>query len=146
MRQKHRKNWLIAGIRRPGVWVVVVLFLFVTFLQNTEFLKPHTSLVNLGITRYTIERILYLLPVFWAAFLYGWKGGSITTLAALAGMVPAAVLASPRREDALVEISAVFIIGGLMSYSLESLRRERERSAKLEVAEKELQFFLQQIT
>jgi two-component system, NarL family, sensor histidine kinase DegS len=146
VRQKNRKNWLIAVVRRPGVWSVVVLFLLVTFLQNTEFLKPHTSLVNLGITRYTIERILYLLPIFWAAFLFGWKGGSITTLAALAGMVPAAVLASPRREDALVEISAVFIIGGLMSYSLESLRRERERSAKLEVAEKELQFFLQQIT
>ena len=142
---KHRTNWLITAVRRPGLWFVVALFLFVTVLQNTELLK-HQSLVNLGITRYTIERILYLLPIFWAAFLFGWKGGAITSLAALAGMVPAAVLASPNREDALLEISAVFIIGGLMSYSLESLRRERERSAKLEVAEKELQFFLQQIT
>ena len=145
MLQKLRTNRLIAAVRRPGLWFVVVLFLLVTFLQNTELLK-HQSLVNLGITRYTIERILYLLPIFWAAFLFGWKGGAITSLAALAGMVPAAVLASPDREDALLEISAVFIIGGLMSYSLESLRRERERSAKLEVAEKELQFFLQQIT
>jgi two-component system sensor histidine kinase DegS len=145
VQQKHRTNRLIAAVRRPGLWFVVVLFLLVTFLQNTELLK-HQSLVNLGITRYTIERILYLLPIFWAAFLFGWKGGAITSLAALAGMVPAAVLASPNREDALLEISAVFIIGGLMSYSLESLRRERERSAKLEVAEKELQFFLQQIT
>jgi two-component system sensor histidine kinase DegS len=143
--QKLRTNRLIAAVRRPGLWFVVVLFLLVTVLQNTELLK-HQSLVNLGITRYTIERILYLLPIFWAAFLFGWKGGAITSLAALAGMVPAAVLASPNREDALLEISAVFIIGGLMSYSLESLRRERERSAKLEVAEKELQFFLQQIT
>ena len=146
MQQKDRANRLIAVVRRPGLWFVVVLFLLVTVLQNTELLKHHTSLVNLGITRYTIERILYLLPIFWAAFLFGWKGGAITSLAALAGMVPAAVLASPNREDALLEISAVFIIGGLMSYSLESLRRERERSAKLEVAEKELQFFLQQIT
>ena len=146
MLEKHRTNWLIAAVRRPAVWFVVVLFLIVTFLQNTEFLKHHTSLVNLGITRYTIERILYLLPIFWAAFLYGWKGGAIISLAALAGMVPPAVLASPNRVDALVEISAVFIIGGLMSYSLESLRKERERSAKLEEAEKELQFFLQQIT
>jgi two-component system sensor histidine kinase DegS len=143
--QKLRTNRLIAAVRRPGLWFVVALFLLVTVLQNTELLK-HQSLVNLGITRYTIERILYLLPIFWAAFLFGWKGGAITSLAALAGMVPAAVLASPDREDALLEISAVFIIGGLMSYSLESLRRERERSAKLEVAEKELQFFLQQIT
>ncbi|MEJ2364335.1 MAG: sensor histidine kinase [Deltaproteobacteria bacterium] len=145
MLQKLRTNRLIAAVRRPGLWFVVALFLLVTVLQNTELLK-HQSLVNLGITRYTIERILYLLPIFWAAFLFGWKGGAITSLAALAGMVPAAVLASPDREDALLEISAVFIIGGLMSYSLESLRRERERSAKLEVAEKELQFFLQQIT
>ena len=117
MLQKHRTNRLIAAVRRPGLWFVVGLFLLVTFLQNTELLKHHTSLVNLGITRYTIERILYLLPIFLAAFLFGWKGGAITSVAALAGMIPAAVLASPNREDALLEISAVFIIGGLMSYS-----------------------------
>jgi two-component system sensor histidine kinase DegS len=144
--QRPIASWLRAIVPKPGFWFVVALFVLVSFLQNTELLKHYSSLVDLGITRYTIERILYLLPIFWAAFLFGWKGGAITSLVALADMIFPAVLSSPHREDALVEIGAVFIIGGLMSYSLESLRRERERSIKLAAAEKELQFFLQQIT
>ncbi len=53
----------------------------------------------------------------------------------------------------MVETSAIFLIGNLMSYSLESLRRERKRRIQLEVAQKEekrmqehLHFLLQQIT
>ncbi len=144
--QKTLINRLIANGRRPSLWFFIALFLLVAFLQSTELLKHPTLLVNLGITRYTIERILYLLPILWAAFLFGWKGGAITSLVALACMLPPAILSSPNREDALIETGAIFIIGCLMSYSLESLRRERERAAKLELAEKELQFFLQQVT
>jgi two-component system sensor histidine kinase DegS len=137
---------LITTMRRPGVWLFIALFLLVTFLQETEILKHQAFLANLGINRYTIERILYLLPIFWAALLFGWRGGAITSLAALAFMLPSAILSSPNLEDALVEITGVFIIANLMSYSLESLRKERERRSKLEQAQQELQFFLEQVT
>jgi two-component system sensor histidine kinase DegS len=145
VRQNPLLTWLIATVRRPSVWLLLILFLFITFLENAQLLRQ-TFLIHLGLTRYTTERILYLLPVIWAAFLFGWKGGAVTSLAAAACMLPRAIFSSPSREDALVEIIAVFIVGNLMSYSLGSLRRERERSAKLRAAQEELQFFLQQIT
>lgn len=146
MLQKLLANRLVSIARRLGVWPLIALFLLVTLLQGTELIHHHTLLFNLGLTRYTIERILYLLPILWAAFLYGWKGGVITSFVALACMLPPAILFSPNREDSIIEAGVVFIMGNLMSYSLEALRREKEHAAKLEEARKELQFFLQQIT
>lgn len=127
------------------MWLLVVLFLLITFLEYAQILRQ-TFLINLGLTRYTIERILYLLPIIWAALLYGWKGGIAVSVMAVASMIPRAILFSPNREDALVETSTVFIIGSLVSYSLESLRRERSRRAKIEATQRELEFLLQQIT
>lgn len=126
-----------ATARRPGVWLFVALFVAVAFLQMTEVMRDQAILIDLGVTRYTIERILYLLPILWAAFLFGWKGGTITSLVALGFMLPAALLSSPNREDALIETSLIFIIGNLVSYSLQSLRREQEHRAVLEAAQEE---------
>jgi signal transduction histidine kinase len=68
-------------------------------------------------------------------------------------MLPRALFESPVREDALVETGAIFLVGNLVSYSLESLRKERKRRTELESAHKEeermqehLHFLLQQIT
>jgi len=54
-------------------------------------------------------------------------------------MLPRDIFDSPVPEDALVETSIIFIVGNLMSYSLESLRRERERRTQLEETQVELQ-------
>ncbi len=71
-------------IYRPGVWLLVVLFLLITFLQYARVLGHPAFLANLtgdiGLTRYTVERILYLLPIIWASFSFGWKGGVATSL------------------------------------------------------------------
>jgi PAS domain S-box-containing protein len=149
MAQRTSINWLLKAAGRPSTWLLIALFLLITFFQyagqlgHLPFLINLTS--NLGLTRFTVERILYLLPIVWAGFLFGWKGGAIVSLAAVACMLPRAILSSPVPEDALVETSAVFIIGNLVSYSVESLRKERERRAQLEAAQKELQVHLQVI-
>jgi two-component system sensor histidine kinase DegS len=145
----------IAG--RPAIWILIVLFLAVTLLQVGAYLRQPLFLVDitakLGLTRYTIERILYLLPIAWAAFCFGWTGGASTSLAALACMLPRALFESPLREDALVETFAIFLVGHLVSYSLVSFRREQKRRIQLESAQKEekrmeehLHYLLQQIT
>lgn len=144
MRQELMRR-LIATIRRPGIWFLIALFLFITYLEYAQLLRQ-TFMINLGLTRYTIERILYLLPVIWAAFLLGWKGGVVTSLFTLASMLPRALLYSPNREDSLIEISFIFIIGNLMSYSVGALRNEKKRAAKLKSIQEELRFLLHQIT
>ena len=72
----------------PGIWVLLALFLPVTFLQLAAYLHYPAFLINLtanfGLTRYTVERILFLLPITWAGFSFGWKGGAITAIGAVA--------------------------------------------------------------
>jgi two-component system sensor histidine kinase DegS len=148
---------LIGVIGKPSVWLLVVLFLVVTLFQIGAYLRHPIILAglnaHLGLTRFTIERILYLFPITWAGFCFGLKGGAATTLAALICMLPRAMFESPVREDALVETGAIFLVGNLVSYSLESLRRERKRRIESELAQIEekrmqenLHFLLQQIT
>ena len=127
--------------------LLIILFSFITFLQYAESLSLPEFLSNanenIGLTRYSLERMLYLLPIIWAGFLFGWKGGAITATIALAGMLPRGILISPHPEDAIVESIAVFIIGNTVAFSLESLQKERERRAELESAQQELRSQLQ---
>ena len=51
-------------------------------------------MANLGLTRHAFERILYLAPIVWAGFLFGWKGAFITSLVALACMLPRVIFIS----------------------------------------------------
>ncbi len=135
-------SFLAKAVRRPGTWLLILLLLGITLLQYAYLLKHPTFLAdltaNLGLTRYTVERVLYLLPIILASLLFGWRGGVTVTLIAVGCMLPRGILNAPHRVDDLVETSIIFIIGILVSYSLESLKKERERRAQLETAQKEL--------
>jgi PAS domain S-box-containing protein len=126
-------------LRRHQVWFLGLLFILITSLQVAAFLGWPVFLANvtgrLGLSRYTVERILYLLPIIWAGIAFGWRGGAITATAALVCMLPRALFGSPVREDALVETGLVFVVGNLVVYSLESLQKERKRRAEMERAQ-----------
>ena len=130
---------LVKGTRRPGIWLLVFVFLLITLFQYAESLEKLSFMAhltaNLGLTRYTIERILYLLPIIWAGVLFGLKGGIITSSIAVATMLPRAILISPNQVDALVETIAVFVVGNLVAFSLQSLKQEREVSEQLSASE-----------
>ncbi len=123
------------AIRKPGFWLILALLVLIT-LPHYEAAFEHPTLLtqmmsNLGLTRHAFERILYLAPIVWAGFLFGLRGAVITSLAALACMLPRAIFTSPYPTDALFETSAVFIIGNVLTISFHSLRKERERRIHL---------------
>ncbi len=130
-------------IRRLDVWPLIAAFVVITLFQysgeirNPDFLAHLNE--NLGLTRYSVERILYLLPIIWAGVLFGLKGGVITSSLAAAFMLPRGIFLSPHPEDALIETMAIFVVGNSTAFSLELLRRERKRSSELEQTQIELQ-------
>jgi len=130
-------------IRKPGFWLILALLVLITLSHYEETLGYPAFLTqlmsNLGLTRHAFERILYLAPIVWAGFLFGWRGAIITSLTALACMLPRAVFISPSPLDAIFETSAVFIVGNVLAVTFESLRKERERRTQLEVTQQELQ-------
>lgn len=105
-------------------------------LKYPAFLTQLTA--HLGLERHAFERILYLAPVVWAGFLFGWKGAFIVSLLALAGMLPRAIFISLYPTDALFETGAVFVLGNVLAVSFSTLRREREYRTQLELAHQEL--------
>jgi len=142
-------DWLTNIVRKPGLWFILALIFLITLLHYREIQAYPGFLVqimsDLGLSRHAFERILYMAPMAWAGFLFGWKGALITSITALVCMLPRAVFISLNPLDALVETSLTFIIGIVLSISFVSLRKEREYRSKLEIAHQELQANVQAI-
>jgi len=138
---------LVKTLRKPGFWLIVVLLALIT-LPHYQELFEHPYLIayvftNIGLDRHAFERILYLVPIVWAGFIFGWRGAVITSTAALFCMLPRAIIVSPFETDALFESGAVFVIGNVLAVSFEALRRERGYRNRLEQADKELRAYIQ---
>lgn len=140
---------LVALLKRPGFWFIVVLIALITIPHYDAALTYPSFFTHiyedLGLRRHAFERILYLAPIIWSGFLFGTRGIFITSLAALACMLPRALIISPTPTDALLETVAVFVLGNVVAFSFRALKAERDRRGELEVAEKTLQEQLQVI-
>jgi PAS domain S-box-containing protein len=133
---------IVATLRRPAFWLIAVIMVLICIPYYAETIRHPffiTELMaDLGLTRHAFERVLFMAPIVWAGFLFGWKGAFATSLAALALMLPRALFVSNSRTDAILETAAVFIISNVVAASFASLRREREYRVKLEVTHREL--------
>ncbi|MFC1957753.1 PAS domain S-box protein [Chloroflexota bacterium] len=139
-------SWLIKVIRKPGFWFILGLLVLIT-LPHYYAAYEYPMLFDyifpgIGLTRHTLERIFYLVPIVWAGFLFGFRGTTITSLVVLTCMLPRAIFISPSPIDAIAETGAVFLAGssvsGLLAFSSRLLRREREHLDQLEIAQQEL--------
>jgi PAS domain S-box-containing protein len=135
-------NQVTKIIRRPGFWFIAIIVVLITAphyaeaLQLPSFLSQVTD--DFGLARHAFERVLFLAPIVWAGFLFGWRGAFATSLVALGCMLPRAIFISDYPKDALLETGAVFVVGNVLSISFASLRREREYRRQLETAQHEL--------
>jgi signal transduction histidine kinase len=130
-------------VRKPGLWFILLILIIITLLHYSKILEYPPSFIpwiaNLGLDRHAFERILYLAPIVWAGFLFGWRGAFVISLVTLGCMLPRAIFISDHPTDALLETSIVFVIGNVLAISFSSLRKEREYRKQLEDAQKEQQ-------
>ncbi|MFC1943785.1 PAS domain S-box protein, partial [Chloroflexota bacterium] len=130
----------------PGFWFILALLVLITLPHYFEALGYPVFLTHIipgiGLTRHTLERILYLVPIIWAGLLLGFRGTVIASLVALACMLPRALFISSSPLDAISETGAVFLTGsfisGLLALSFSLLRRERGYVGSLRIAHQEL--------
>ena len=129
-------------VRNPGLWVIIAALVLITIPHYRGSLE-HPAFIDwfiaaLGITRDTFERVLYLAPIIWACFIFGFKGSFYTSLVALAIMLPGAVLDSENIAGSVLEAVVIFLVGNALSLSFASLRREREYRKRLESIQEDL--------
>ena len=112
--QTLRQNPRSGLLTSPQFWSIAFIFILITMhhynnLTNYSiFLLPDQQL---GITRHTIDRILYLIPIILSSFMFGPRGGGIALVLALAAMLPRAVFIATSVPTALLETFMVTIIG-----------------------------------
>jgi len=137
-------------IRNRMFWVIVSSFALVCVLHYSEGIGiPGTVYpsFHFGLTRHTLDRILFLIPIIYAAFLFRRKGALIISFAALVAMLPRAILISPTPRDALIETVGILAIGLVTSWGIWSRAEERDKTeavlAKLQSSHEILQHYVQ---
>jgi len=136
---QHLKDYL----RKPGFWFILLILILLTLLHYSEVFEYPPSFVSwisgLGLDRHAFERILYLAPIVWAGFMFGWQGALVVSVVALGCMLPRGIFISEHPADAILETSIVFLIGNVLAISFASLRKEREYRKQLEISQQEQQ-------
>jgi two-component system sensor histidine kinase DegS len=111
-------------------WLVVALLIATAVLhysaQERFFFPGLFPDSPLQLRRHTLERILFLLPITYAAFMFGTRGGLATLFISFLLMLPRAVFVSPQPADALVETVSVGLVGCLMAWLVAIRNREKK--------------------
>ncbi|MEW5706739.1 MAG: PAS domain S-box protein [Actinomycetota bacterium] len=140
--QKKGQSHLISN---PQFWSIVSIFILMTlhhYDNLTSFSAFSAPDLPLGITRHTIDRILFLVPVILSSFIFGSKGGKIALVFAFIIMLPRALFISAYPLTALWETVLITLIGsiaplGIDHYKKQQLQLEVTRE-RLVSTEKEL--------
>jgi two-component system sensor histidine kinase DegS len=135
---------LMRIMRNPHFWLLIAMFAILIVLHYPQQIFGATAPSSFfGLSRHTVERVLFLLPIAYAGFFFGIRGGIASLIVAFAIMLPRAIFLSPNPSDALFETCGVILIGALVNLWFESQRREKERRHQalliLEAAQQELQ-------
>ena len=128
---------VIGVLRRPGFWLLVAALVLITIPYYQEAIKHPAFMTNLwdnlGLDRHAFERILYLAPIIWAGFIFGFRAAFAVAIVSLICMLPRAIFISEHPTDAVFETIAVFVVGCVVAFSFGTLRKERERRIQLVV-------------
>jgi len=116
-------------VRNPRFWLLVGLFvvgIILHYPQQLPFLGSEAPSSLLGLTQHTIERVYLLVPVIYAGFIFGLKGGIASLVVAFSIMLPRVILISPSPTDASIETAGVMSIGIVVNLLFQMRRREQE--------------------
>jgi len=135
----HRASGLLSSaltvIRSYHFWLVVVMFaigIILHYPQQLPFWDSVAPLSLLGLTRHAVERGFLLLPITYAGFVFGIKGGMTSLLIACFIMLPRAIFISPTPADALFESTGIILIGGVANLWLHMHRRDIAQRKRVE--------------
>lgn len=130
--------------------LILALFVFCSVLHYVELIgiiDTTEPSFHFGLTRHTLDRILFLLPIIYSAYIFKLNGGLGISFAALLVMLPRATLISPAPADAILETVGVIMVGTLVSLWSWTLARAKAREiTKEKQMQDNLRYYLQGIT
>ena len=140
----ERTTQLKRAVQSVHFWLILAMLVALFILHNTELLgMGMCPICQLGFTRHTLARILFLLPIIYAVFSLGLWAGVATGFVALLIMLPRALFISPSPLDALLESAGIVFTGIVACFWFDAqLKRKEERrqaATELDTVQEELQ-------
>lgn len=140
-------------------WIVLLLFggsIILHYPQLIPFIDPVEPSSFLYLTRYSLGRLLLLLPITYAGLVFGLRAGLASLGVALLIMAPNIFFLAQTTTDDIIETIGIVIIGLVVILWLESYEIDKghrlQAFLRLETAQRELQrmqqnlrFYLKQI-
>ncbi|MEW6142409.1 MAG: PAS domain S-box protein [Chloroflexota bacterium] len=131
-------------LRNRHVWIAAVITALLVSVYYHEVFQDVWgvgqigSFLSFGLTRATIWRILFLVPVIYVAVTLGIGGGLSMLILVTAVMFPRIFSISSAQVEALFETIAVLVVGALVLLLLWILQVDRQRLAHLERTQNQL--------
>jgi len=116
--------------KRRSFWILVILFAIAVLLHYPQQLlgiSRASLFAFLGTARFSAERVFFLIPISYAGFIYGFRGGIISLILSLLVMLPRLLWMTTTQPDAFLEVGFITALGVMMTLWLESMRREQRR-------------------
>jgi PAS domain S-box-containing protein len=125
------------GLRNPHLWIIIVLFVFLTISHFTQLLSQIPVLNEISIpaalelSRHSLERLFYLLVILYSGWTLGIVGSAAVWLSSAVAMLLRTFLISPNFRDALLESLASLVIGALAITLMAAYRQNKRQQGKL---------------
>jgi PAS domain S-box-containing protein len=125
------------GLGNPHLWIIIVLFAFLTVSHFAEILTQIPSFSGISLpavlelSRHSLERFLYLLLMLYAGWTLGIVGGTVVWASSAAAMLLRVFLISTNFRDALLESLSAIVIGALAIVLIATYRQTRRQREKI---------------
>ncbi len=137
-------------LREPHFWVILAIMSCGTLLYYADYVPLISGIetgLRLDFARHSVHRILSILPVAYAAFVFGLRGGLTATAVIGALLLPRVFITPADAGESAIEVAAFVFIGGFVSWLIDVQAREksqhRETISSLEWTQRELRSHIQ---
>ncbi len=138
---------MIDAVSAPRLrpWVIGGLMVVGTLLHYGDALPVlHRAAADSPVSlayRQSVERILFLVPVIYAAFVFGMRGGLATLAGSLAILIPRALIGS-ELDHSVAEVGGVTAVGALLTFVIV---RQQEDVAVQKRMQESMGYFVRQV-
>ncbi len=125
--------------RVPHFWIILAIMTFgalIYYADRIPWLQTMLPQMPVQLARYSTYRILSVIPVAYAAFVFRWRGGVITAVLIGLALMPRAIFFSDHVLEAAAETVAFFFISLLVTWLI---HRQQRALGQLEKVKEELQ-------
>jgi two-component system sensor histidine kinase DegS len=120
-------------------WLMAAVFVAIALLHYPQIIHgPDAPYSLVGMGRHSFDRILLLLPIGYASFVFGLRGGIVSVATAAAIMLPRDFLFSNWPVDALYESAGILFVGVVINLWFYMHRKDAGKTALLS---QELQYY-----